>query len=61
MKKCIYCGAEVHENSVIDFCENCGRRVWGDKMFAAILENMERARDNGDLEFNSGQLQNEKK
>ncbi len=49
MRKCIYCGAEVHESSVIDFCENCGKKVWGDKMFNAIVENMENARKNGDL------------
>ncbi len=49
MRKCIYCGKEVHEDSVIDFCEKCGKRVWGDRMFNAIVENMERARDNGDL------------
>jgi len=49
MKKCIYCGAEVHEESVIDFCEKCGKNVFGDKMFKAIVENMENARKNGDL------------
>ncbi|MEK6757524.1 MAG: hypothetical protein AABX88_00195 [Nanoarchaeota archaeon] len=49
MKKCIYCSGEISHDSVIDFCERCGVRVWGEKMFKAILQNMESARDNGDL------------
>ena len=52
-KKCIYCSSEIPESSVIDFCERCGVGVWGHKMFKAILQNMEDARDKGDL-LNSG-------
>ena len=48
-KKCIYCKAEVSDNSVIDFCEKCGVEVWGRKMFDTIIKNMENARDKGDL------------
>ncbi len=48
-KKCIYCGREISDESVIDFCENCGKGVWGEKMFNAIKQNMENARDRGDL------------
>jgi uncharacterized UBP type Zn finger protein len=48
-KKCIYCSAGISEDSVIDFCDNCGTRVWGDKMFKAIKENMENARNEGNL------------
>jgi len=48
-KKCIYCGSEISEESVIDFCERCGKGVWGEKMFNAIVENMENARANDDL------------
>ena len=48
-KKCIYCASEVPDESVIDFCERCGKGVWGEKMFNAIVQNMEEARDNNDL------------
>ncbi|MBS3085425.1 hypothetical protein J4225_01950 [Candidatus Pacearchaeota archaeon] len=48
-KKCIYCSADVEDTCVIDFCEKCGVGVFGRKMFDAIVQNMERARANGDL------------
>lgn len=53
MKKCIYCKSDIPSESVIDFCERCGVGVWGKKMFNTILQNMENARDRGDL-GNSG-------
>jgi len=49
MKRCIYCGAKIDENSVIDFCEKCGINVFGKKMFDTILQRMNEARDGGDL------------
>jgi len=49
MKKCIYCKAEISDESVIDFCDSCGKGVWGEKMLNAIKENMNRAREKGDL------------
>jgi hypothetical protein len=48
-KKCIYCKQEIPHESVIDFCEKCGVGVWGQKMFNTIRQNMENARDKGDL------------
>lgn len=49
MKKCIYCGTGVEEESVIDFCSRCGIGVWGEKMFNTIVKNMEEAREKDDL------------
>ncbi len=48
-KKCIYCKSAISEDSVIDFCKRCGVGVWGEKMFKAIVDNMESARESGDL------------
>jgi hypothetical protein len=48
-KKCIYCGKEISDDCVIDFCDACGEKVWGKKMFAYIKQNMENARDTGNL------------
>lgn len=49
MKKCIYCGAEIDEESVVDFCEKCGVNVFGRKMFDAIVQRMNEAKDCGDI------------
>jgi hypothetical protein len=49
MKKCVYCNVELDNESVVDVCVKCGHGVWGEKMFSAIRENMENARQKGDL------------
>ncbi len=49
MKKCLYCGQELEKDKVVDFCEHCGIGVFGLKMYKAIINNMERAREKGDL------------
>lgn len=49
MKKCIYCKKDIAEENIVDFCEDCGKRVWGEKMFNAIIKNMEEARKRGNL------------
>ena len=49
MKTCMYCGANVDDDSVIDFCERCGVNVFGRKMFETILQRMNDARAEGDL------------
>lgn len=50
MKKCIYCKREILNEGVIDFCEGCGKGVFGEKMFNAILNNMTEAGRRGDLD-----------
>jgi predicted RNA-binding Zn-ribbon protein involved in translation (DUF1610 family) len=49
VKKCMYCGIELEDSFVVDFCKKCGTNVWGEKMFNTIVKNMEEARDSGDL------------
>jgi len=49
MKHCMYCKKGIAEDSVVDVCQQCGHMVWGEKMFKAIVDNMEQARDVGDL------------
>jgi len=52
-KSCIYCKSEISPESVIDFCSNCGIGVWGEKMFKAIVQNMESAKVSGNLDQGS--------
>jgi hypothetical protein len=52
-KKCIYCKVEIDQNSVVDVCDRCGIGVWGEKMFRAIKQNMQGAKEAGNLEQGS--------
>jgi len=51
VKRCIYCNYELEEDSVIDICETCMYKVWGEKMAGAIVDNMKREKANGNLEL----------
>lgn len=48
MGKCVYCKGEV-SNNALDVCNKCGVRVWGDKMFNAIVSQMQASQERGDL------------
>ena len=48
-QKCMYCNSEIHDDRPLTVCDRCGLKVWGEKMFNAIVQNMENARDKGDL------------
>ena len=49
IKKCMYCSRELEEDNIIDVCNSCGYGVWGERMFSAIKENMQNAKEKGDL------------
>ncbi len=48
-KKCSFCKAEISDDSAFEVCKTCGHKIWGEKMFNAIDDNMKKARDVGDL------------
>lgn len=48
-KKCVYCKSEISDGRAVDVCDVCGERVWGNKMFNTIKQNMDDAQEKGDL------------
>lgn len=60
-KRCVYCKTEIKDDRTLDVCNRCGIGVWGEKMFNTILQNVEDAKDKGDLEFNSCELPSKKR
>jgi len=49
VKKCVYCCCQIFDNRAVDVCDKCGVGVWGQKMFKAIIDNMNNAKEKGDL------------
>jgi len=49
VNKCVYCKSEITDGRAVDVCSPCGKGIWGEKMFQAIISNMDVARDKGDL------------
>ena len=48
-KKCIYCKAQIDENSVLDVCARCGVGVWGEKMFREMTAQLQKCTDDGNF------------
>ena len=51
MRKCVYCGSDLHDDRSMEICDRCGEKVWGKKMFDAIKKTTNDARDKGNLEL----------
>ncbi len=49
MKKCGFCKDNMADDAVFEVCEKCGHKIWGDRMFKAIVDNMQQAKEAGDL------------
>ncbi|MEK6898909.1 MAG: hypothetical protein AABW79_02310 [Nanoarchaeota archaeon] len=48
-KRCGFCKADTGDERAFEVCDKCGFGIWGPKMFKAIRENMEGAKEKGDL------------
>jgi len=48
-KRCVYCKQTIGDDRSVDVCDRCGVGVWGEKMFNAIKQNMDSAREKGNL------------
>lgn len=49
MGKCVYCKSNINDDRAVDVCDRCGVKVWGERMFKAIIDNMGQAKEKGDL------------
>ena len=50
-KKCFYCYTKIDSDSVVEMCQKCMHQVWGEKMSGAILSNVKREKEFGNLEL----------
>lgn len=49
--KCVYCCSEVPLERTMQICDRCGIKVWGEKMFKAILSSTECEKEKGNMEL----------
>jgi hypothetical protein len=49
--KCVYCKGSVPEERVMQICDRCGVKVWGARMFEAILKGTNSEAEKGNLEL----------
>ncbi|MBM3233637.1 hypothetical protein FJZ19_00920 [Candidatus Pacearchaeota archaeon] len=60
MGKCVYCKCEINDERAVDVCDKCGLKVWGERMFKAIIDNMGQAKEKGNLMQGSISMEFEK-
>jgi len=51
MAKCVYCRNDVPHERTMQICDNCGCKVWGHKMFSAILKGTDCEKEKGNMEL----------
>lgn len=49
VSKCGFCKDSLSDERAIEVCDRCGHGIWGEKMFKAIKDNMNNAKEKGDL------------
>lgn len=49
--KCVYCCSEISTDRTMQICDRCGIKVWGEKMFKAILSSTETEKEKGNMEL----------
>lgn len=49
--KCTYCKCELGDGRAVEVCDVCGVKVWGVKMFKAIMDNMKVEKEKGNMEL----------
>lgn len=50
-EKCVYCKGEVPLERTMQICDSCGIKVWGKKMFGAILNSTNCEKEKGNMEL----------
>jgi hypothetical protein len=51
VNKCVYCKTEVPEGRTMEICDRCGAKIWGEKMFHAIVEGTNQEKTKGNMEL----------